>query len=260
MKSTLRSRPGIRIVDLLLWTLGCALGLLGFRAYQALTYSLIPKYRPLGLAYNLIMGMVFGAILAGAGVALIRKWRGDPRALSLPGHWLLVFGLAAAFAESVALVVYLFFKDPSFFPPLPYWTHFRVASSPSNYDIYHQVAGWGAGAVASLAFFWYLRRRLPWPWLAVFLGFFLTAVTLSAGHFFYIYHSRFTKSRSGLLAWCSLSVHVYAAFLLLCSFAILAAAAWDLRCGRRTDGLHWIGIAVWLAIATIQIVTYSYVA
>src|SRR5689334_8091256 len=89
----------LRVVHLLGWTLGCALG---FAAYQGLTPRLNLQVQSFGEAYNAVMGMAFGTILAGAGVLAHRRWRGDTTVPSLPGHWLLLFGIAAAFANGAA--------------------------------------------------------------------------------------------------------------------------------------------------------------
>ena len=49
-----------------------------------------------------------------------------------------------------------------------------------------------------------------------------------------------------------LLVHVYAGAVVLGAITLLAAIAGDRRSGAPGDGLHRLGLGVWLAIAAIQ--------
>jgi hypothetical protein len=256
MNPSPRRVPRFGVVHFQIWTIGCALG---FLTYHALTYDLNPQFRPLGLAYNLVMGMSLGTILTGVSLLHFRRWRGDQPSPLLPGHWLLVFGLAAALVDGVAIVLYRFIKSPLLNPPMAYWTPFRIAWGPSFPEIVEHTVGWGLGAVLSMAFGWSLRRRLPWPWLVVFLGFFLASATLAGGSILAIVEAHRAGSSGVLFSWCRRSVHVYAGSILVCAFAILAAASYALRRRCRTDGLHWAGLTVWLAIAAIQFINYYFI-
>jgi hypothetical protein len=66
----------LRVGHLLVWTLGCAVG---FAAYRWLTppWPMPTRTRALSGAYNLLMGVAFGTLLAGAGVLAYRRGRGD---------------------------------------------------------------------------------------------------------------------------------------------------------------------------------------
>ena len=246
--------PRFRVVHLQVWTLGCALG---FVAYQAIAPPLNPRNSYLVLAYNLVMGMSLGTILSGAAILSARRWRGDRQTPSLPGHWLLLFGLAAALADGVAIVVYRLIKYPFENPPTAYWIPFHLALHPNLTGVYQQAVGWGLGAVASLAFCWLLRRRVPRLWLAVFLGFFLMAAVLAGGHIFAIIQAHRAASLSVIGPWCRVSVHLYAQSIGLCAFVVLVAVIWGMRRRSPTDGLHWLGITTWLAIASVQTIIYN---
>jgi len=52
-------------------------------------------------------------------------------------------------------------------------------------------------------------------------------------------------------------VHVYAGCVLAGGVAILAATLGDRRSGEPGDGLHRIGLGVWLAIAATQMAMYG---
>ncbi len=246
--------PRFRVGHLQIWILGFALG---FGAYQAIKPAFTPRTYPLGLAYNLMMGVSFGTILSGGAILSARRWRGDPQTPMLPGHWLLEFGLAAALADGAAILLYSLVRGPYDNPPIAYWTPFHMAKSPNLTEVYHQATGWGLGVLASLAFCWHLRRRLPWHWLAVFLGFLLAAMILAGGHLLTAIQVHRTGNIRVIGQWCRRSVHVYGAAIGLCALAVLAAAIWDLRRRSSTDGLHWLGICAWLAIALIQIIIYK---
>jgi hypothetical protein len=205
--------------------------------------------------YNLVMGMVLGTILTGISILAFRRWRDGEGLPSLPGHWLLIFGFAAALADVVAIAV-----DRSLlrtlYPPgvyfSSYWVQFALARQPELAHLYSQATGWGLGAVAALAFSWHLRRRLARPWLAVFLAFLSVASILSGGAIFalvHLYRSGWAVPR----AWGHDSLRVYASGVLLCTLAIVAALARDAARRSPTDGLHRMGVSLWLGIAAVQL-------
>ena len=141
-----------------------------------------------------------------------------------------------------------------------YLIQFRQSRTGDVIGVYHQAVGWGLGAMAALVLLWHLRRRLPWPWLAVFLVFFLAAATLSGGHTRSLILVHLAQKLTPIGPWCTVSSLVYARFILLGVFMMLVAIAWDVRTRLRTDGLHWAGVSVWLAAAAAQYVTYRLVA
>src|SRR4029077_8691686 len=117
--------------------------------------------RVLSWAYNLAMGSAFATMLTGTGALVRRRLRGDESYPSLPGHWLLVFGLAAALADAAAVVVFRCLFSAWFTPDTNlwvYWLPYRMARSvPDLAGMFSQCVGWGVGAVAALAFCWHLR-------------------------------------------------------------------------------------------------------
>lgn len=257
------SPPRWGVVHLLAWTVGCALG---FAAYRALSppWPMVGMSLVLSWAYNLGMGVSLGTILTGAGILALRHWWGDRPGRTLPGHWLLLFGVAAAVADGVAFVVYRVLFSMWYRPDVyltAYWLPHQLArSGPHLAGMYNQCVGWGLGAVAALAFCWCLRSRVPRPWFAAFLVFLLMASVLAGGAItvtvMFYGPSGWTPAR----AWFRMAIHLFAGFIILGALAIIVAVAWDRQRGGATDGLHRAGIAAWLAIATIQLALYSIIS
>jgi hypothetical protein len=257
--------PRLRIARLLFWTVASALG---FAAYRGITPTLGPgaSWGLLGV-YDSVMGRALGTILTGVGIMAYRRWRDGRSYPSLPGHWLLIFGLAAALANGVAIAVFNFltrlYYPPSKWPPgtiyLPrvLLVQFLISEHPDLIGVYHQAVGWGMGAAAALALSWHLRRRLSRPWLSVFVVFGLAAATLSAGHVQSLIRVQFSPTLRPISYWCLQSAHVYARFILLGTFVMVAALAWDVRSRARVDGLHWAGVATWLVTAALQYAMYG---
>src|SRR6478752_2155733 len=85
--------PGLRIGHLVGWTAASALG---FAAYRAITPALGPASPRLLLGvYDSVMGLALGTTLTGVGIIALRRWRDGKPYPCLPGHWLLMLGLAA---------------------------------------------------------------------------------------------------------------------------------------------------------------------
>ena len=118
---------------------------------------------------------------------------------------------------------------------------FIISRDPYLLGVYHQAIGWGFGAASALALAWHLRRRLSWPWLSVFLVFGLAAATLSAGHVQSLIRIQFSSTLRPIDSWCLHSAHVYARFILLGTFVMLAALAWDVRSRARSMGFTGLG-------------------
>ncbi len=256
--------PRLRIAHLLCWTAASALG---FAAYRGITPSLGPGSPRVYLGvYDSVMGLALGTILTGVGIMAYRRWRRGMPYPSLPGHWLLILGLAAAVADGVAIGVFEFLTR-LYYPPLKWppgtvnlpkvlLIQFLISKNPDVIGVYHQAFGWGIGAVSALALSWHLRRRLSWPWLAVFLVFALAAAILSAGHVRSLIRVQYSSTLWPISYWCLQSAHVYARFILAGTIVMLAALVWDVRSRARVDGLHWAGAATWLVTAAFQYATY----
>jgi hypothetical protein len=216
--------------------------------------------RILSGTYNLLMGVAFGTLLAGSGVLAYYRGQGNRSYPSLPGHWLLLFGMAAALADGVAVVVFRSLAAAWFSPGdyiTVYWLAYRMARNPNLPGMFHQCVGWGLGSVLALAFFWGLKRRLSWPWRAVFLAFFLTAGVLAAGAIVSTISAYGPSGWSGPLLWYRQAIHLYAGFVVLCTALILLAVLRDRFSGILADGLHWTGVAAWLTIAVAQGTLYA---
>ena len=243
-----RDGPRLRVVHFFAWMLGCGLAILG---YQQITWSnLRPEVRSFEVVYNVTMSMAFGWALGVVAVLACGWVQGDRRFPSLPGHWLLVFAGVAGLLNATVTAIFeiLAVADPDRW----LWTYcvqFTMHDSATRTGLYHQFIGWGAGAVAGMFFLWRLRGRLAWPWFLVFvLGFLLSAI-LSAwyGLVWLGAHSQFG------IGW---GVHLYAAFIFAAVLAIMAAVLSDARSRKRRDWLHWTGVAVWLALAAVQMTAY----
>jgi hypothetical protein len=238
---------------LLIWIVGCAVG---FAAYRSIMPPRITKPVPLAIvtSYNLAMGTAFGTILTGCGLLAYRRRQGDTSYPSLGGHWLLLFGPAAAAADVAAVVAYQYraVQDPAY-PVTPYLAQNEPGGAGTWPAMYHHAAGWGVGAIIALGFLWAVHRRLVRHWLAVFLVFFIVSATLAAVHITSLVLSLFLMNTRRLNF---LLVQTYAGSILVGALAILWAIVQDRRSGAPADGLHRLGFGTWLAIAVIQMVMY----
>ena len=75
-----------------------------------------------GRVYDSVMGLALGTILTGVGIMAYRRRRGGKSYPSLPGHWLMILGLAAAVANGAAIAVFnvlvRLYDPPSRWPPV----------------------------------------------------------------------------------------------------------------------------------------------
>ena len=158
-------RARLRIAHLLGWTVASALG---FAAYRGITPRPAPGAPSVIIGvYDSVMGLALGTILTGVGVMAYRRWWGRMSYPSLPGHWLLILGLAAAAANGAAIAVFKYltrlYYPPSKWPPgtvyLPkvILVQFLISKHPDLIGVNHQAVGWGLGAVAALAVSWHVR-------------------------------------------------------------------------------------------------------
>jgi hypothetical protein len=124
---------------LLIWVVGCAVGL---AEYRPMMLESIPSFRDRALLIgtSFVSGVATGTLLAGCGLLAYRRWRGDTTCPSRAGHWLLLRALAV---HTLTLAA----------------RYSRI--TPSAY--------FSIVAMIDLVFFWGLRRRLPRHWVAVFL-------------------------------------------------------------------------------------------
>ena len=245
---------------LMAWVLGCALG---FAAYRGMMppWPMPVKIRILSWAYNLAMGSAFGTILTGAGVLVYRRLRGDMSYPCLPGHWLLMFGLAAALADAVAVVVFrslLAAWHASDTHLWAYWLPYHMARNrPDLAGMVQPVRRMGRGgrgrlgvllAPAPTGAVELVRRvpRIPAHWGGPRSG-----VDQRHGH---VVRPRRVGTRSGLVP--KLDPPLRWAHPDRPRLTILVAIARDHWCRRPADGLHCAGVTAWLTVASIQAVTY----
>jgi hypothetical protein len=254
MQGETRRESWLRVGHLVTWIVGCAIGLAAYRSIAPSPEILTPLTMVIAVVYNLAMGMAFGTLLTGCALLARRRWRGDTHYLSRPGHWLLIFGLAAAAADGAAVAAYVHWEvpDPSY-PVYPYLAHFIVGGASTQPSMYHQAVGWGLGAIIALVAHLALRLRLDRRWRAVFLVFFLAGAILAVGHIIELT----AGPRIGPSDLNFLMVHVYAGCVVAGALAILAALLGDRRSGTPGDGLHRLGVGAWLAIAATQMAMYG---
>jgi hypothetical protein len=242
---------------LLIWVVGCAIG---FAAYRSIMPDRLAMSRwpPRGLAavtvHSLAMGTAAGTILTGCGLMACRRRRGDTSYPSLAGHWLLLFGLAAAADDVAAVLAYRYWTvpDPSY-PVNPYLAQFQPGGASTRPTFYHQMVGWSVGALAALGFLRAVRRRLPRRWVAVFFTFALVAAILGGGHIVVlVFAPRLVDPPLNRFF-----VHAYAGAVLLGAVAIVSAVDKDRRSAAPADGPHRLGVGAWLVIAAIQLVLYG---
>jgi hypothetical protein len=144
--------PRLSIAHLLCWIAGSALG---FEVYHRLVpTTLNPRAALIVGVYISIMGICLGTILTGVGIMAYRRWRGEGPYPFLPGHWLLMLGLAAALFDGVAIGVFryltrLYYPAENWPPgtiylPQVFLIQFRLTRSADVIGVYHQAVGWGS--------------------------------------------------------------------------------------------------------------------
>jgi hypothetical protein len=254
MQATARHRCRPQTRHLLVWVVGCAVGFAAYHSIAPPLALLAPRGRTFVAGYTPAMGMAFGTILTGCGVLVYRRWRGDTSYPSRAGHWLLLFGLAAAAADIAAVVAYNHraVRDP-YLSITPFLIQFNGRNAPWP-SMYHQTVGWGLGTMISLGFLLAVRRRLERHWCAVFFVFFLAAAILAAGQI-----NTLVQAHLGINPLSSIHTltRVYAGCVLLGGITILRAVAGDRRSGTIGDGLHRLGVGAWLTITAIQMTMYG---
>lgn len=212
MKAEPRRGPRLRMGHLLLWVVGCALGFAERRAAAPAGLSLsTDPVRMMIFASNLAWGIALGTILTGCVLIAYRRSRGDPDYPSRAGHWLLLRGLAV---DAI-------------------WVAFNLSYLSLS------VSG-SCILLVDLIFLWYLRRRLPLHWVAVFL-----VSTIFAG----IRTGVFIAFESYDLPAILVSLrYIGAGSALTDALVMLRAIGRDRRDGIPTDGLHRLGIATVLVL------------
>ena len=161
----------MRIIHALFLVTGSAVG---FATYRGLTPPLNDSFRSFGQFYDMAMGVALGLILTGGVILTSRRWRGDVAASSQPGHWLVMFALAAVLVAGVAEAAYFAHPLPMTLSSgtrvhPPYWVPFELAWVPNFPMMIHQAVGWGLACIASLGFCIASFHRLRWHWWALFL-------------------------------------------------------------------------------------------
>lgn len=151
MSDASRREPRLRMGHLLLWIVGCAIGL-AERRPTMLEHVSSTRDRAIIIGYSVVSGLAIGTILTGCGLMAYRRRRGDASYPSRAGHWLLIRALVVHATILAANHVHL--------TPFAYLA---------------------IVAMVELAFFWGLRRRLPRHWAAVFLVSALLAAVRAIG-------------------------------------------------------------------------------
>jgi hypothetical protein len=171
--------------------------------------------------------------------------------MSQPGHWLLVFGLAAMLANAVCDVPYSAWYVAH--GAEAFWIPFRQATAPTFPGMIHQAVCWGLTGVAALMLCIASVHRVGWLWWSLFPVIFLSSVYMCAGHVAALVD---LWGRAAALSWCNHSGHLYAKIIVVCSLIVLAAILGDFKHERRGDFLHWTVILSWSVIAAMQLGLY----
>jgi hypothetical protein len=242
----------MRTAQALGMVVGCALS---YAIYRTVTFELIDSWKPFAQLYATVMGGAVGVMLA-AGLILARRWwQGDLAIMSQPGHWLLVFGLAAVLANAGAVVAYYSacHSVEAIHPNPPFWIPFRQTGAPTYPGLIHQAVCWGLAGVAALMLCLASFRRLGWRWRWFFPVVFLSSVYMCAGHVAALVD---LWGRPATMSWCYHSGHLYAKIIVVCSLIVLVSIFGDLKRERRGDFLHWTAILSWSIIAVMQLGLY----
>jgi hypothetical protein len=224
--------PRLRVIHFLLWMLGCGAAMTGYRVFtqwNQVQAEDLPFLRVLHLG----MGMAYGV-----GVVTLYVWveslrRRDGAFPSQPGHWLLLLGVATAALDGATTLfvrcVLARWLDP--------WEEWHVI----------QWIGWGAGAIVLLAFLFAPIKEWRWR-LPIAVG---LALAASRSVLLFLVWRGFRNGRSPF-AW-ETPARWEAAGIALAVLALAAAAATDLVYRQRRDWLHWLGVAVCLALAAAEL-------
>jgi hypothetical protein len=270
--SSVRAEEPLRlgIAHLLIWTVGIAAGV---RAYQALMPDLQVWVVPLGVAYTFVMGVASGTFVSGTAVIAYWRFRHGCLYPRLPGHWLLIVGFAAVLANAVAIahdqVRLLSYTGAEWAKPQTFWGQFALRWNANGLSLMHQTIVWSLGTAIALAFLRHLRDRYSRLWRLFFCLLFLCSASLFGGYLLALFRHLYLVGVPRLDAWLydvwyrewlAHSGHVCAASMTLCGLAMSLAVAHDFWCRAHTDWLHWTGVGVWIAIALMQIATFTVTA
>jgi hypothetical protein len=188
-----------------------------------------------------------------AGLILARRWwQGDTAIMSQPGHWLLVFDLAAMLANAVADVAYYSVWHVAH-TAWEFWIPFQLPYLPFPPGLIHQAVCWGLAGLAALMLCIVSFRRMGWLWWSCFPLIFLCSFYMCVGH---VAALADLWCRGAILSWCYHSGHLYAKIIVACSLIVLVATVGDLKHERGGDFLHWTGIVSWSVVAAMQLGLY----
>jgi hypothetical protein len=227
------------VIHFLLWMLGCAAAVTGYRVFT--DWSLIAAE---DVAFtrltHLGMGMAYGVGVVTAYVLLTSLRRRDGAFPSQPGHWMLLLGLVAAALDGVMTMAIRALVKVGWIAKWEEW-----------YII--QAIGFAMGSLVIIVFL--LRASVDWRWRAVWLMILMLTVSRSA-LWFLIWRS----FRLGLPALPhTLPPNVEAAWMAAGAAALSVAILRDAAMGSRRDWLHWTGIAVWLAMAAVELAITAHI-
>jgi hypothetical protein len=221
------ARSRLRIIDLLAWTLWCAL-VIECRKEWTDWDAIAAGERIYYEILHLSVAMAYGAALFAATLFGRRWWRGRAPLVGEPGHWLLVLVAAAAVIDGTATVL---LQTP--------WVN--LTRSQVHCGACCMVAFTGA-VVAS-------RMSQGLGWMAVVLlavveSLALAALFLLAG----VMELDWDSSRSFLSVTLVLGAAVA---LPLVGFVALH----DCRRSVGRDWLHWVGVSVYVSLALLTLAT-----
>jgi hypothetical protein len=224
--------PRLGVIHFLLWMLGCAGAVTGYRVFTKWD-QVEGEYVSFLRLIHLGMGMGYGVGLVTLYV-WVQSWRRRDGAFpSQPGHWLLLLALAVALLDGATTLfvqgVAARWLDP--------WEEWFVI----------QWIGWGAGAVIVLAFLFAPLR--DWRWRLP-----LAAALILAASRSLLMLITWIGYRKGapLLAW-ETPARWEAAWIAVAAITLILAGVVDFVVRCRRDWLHWTGVAVCLALAATEL-------
>ncbi len=230
------SAPRLGVIHFLLWMLGCAAALTGFRVMTNWS-EIAAEDMATVRAAHLGMSMAYGMAAVTFYLLLQCTWRRDGSFPSQPGHWLLVLAAVVALLDGAMAVISRSFAAWRGLYPWDQW-------------MIHQVGGWGLGAILILAVLW--RVRLEWRWRMPLFVVLLLAISRAV----LLLTIWTTYGRGVMFVPWALQAHLHGACLALGVMTLVTAMASDLLLRLRRDWMHWTGAVTCLGMASVAFLGY----
>jgi hypothetical protein len=222
------------VIHFLLWMLGCAAAVTGYRVFT--NWELVAAEDVLFIRMmHLGMGMAYGVGVVTFYVLWCSWRRRDGAFPAHPGHWMLLLGLAAALLDGAATLLVRGAVKLAWIAPWEEW-----------YII--QVLGFAAGSFVIVVFL--CRARVEWRWRAIWMM--ILVLTASRSALWLLFWLNYRVGWPPGISY-TLPANVEAACMAAGAVALVGAIWCDAARKIRRDWLHWTGIAVWLAMAAVEL-------